>query len=81
MITKYHTESGSTYEVDTAKIRIRKLRKLRAGANSNTKRIVEDWREYISISGHAIGRRMFVVWSKEPYRYTITSPVVGVELC
>lgn len=91
MITKYHTKSGSTYEVDTVKCQIRKLR---AGANSNTKRIVEDWRKYISISGHAIGHHMLVVWGKgrdavsdelgtpkdeEPYRYTVTSPVVGVE--
>lgn len=90
-MVKYHTESGSIYEVDHDHNRIRKLK---AGAASNTRRVVEDWRVYLSITGTEIGGRIMVVWGQgrdavsdelgtdkdaKPWRFTLTSPVVGVE--
>lgn len=91
MTTKYHTQSGSAYEVDHDNKRIRKLK---AGVGSNTKRAVEEWREFISIGGCEVGSSLFIVWGAgrdavsdelgtppdvEPLRTTLTSPVVGVE--
>lgn len=90
MVTKYHTLSGSTYEVDHINCRVRKVK---TGVGSNTKRAVEEWRDFERIEG-TVGTSLYICWGAgrdavsdelgtppdvQPLRMTITSRIESVE--
>lgn len=81
---KYHTKTGSTYEVEGSQIR-----KLIGGAGTN--RIAVDWRTFESLEVTQHG--LVIFWGvgrdavsdvlgtegDNPARYTTTSPIVREE--
>lgn len=57
------TETGSTYEVDQADKRIRRL----SGVDNPTPRVGKDgeWRSYESITGLEVGSQAIILWSPQ----------------
>lgn len=82
----FETESGSTYEVDTERKRVRRLN----GKTPGTARIGTDgqWKTYEEIGEPRIGLPVGIIWGADvepidpdtnPHRkMTVTSPVVAV---
>ena len=83
---KIVTETGSTYEIDVANKRIRRL----TGKGNPTPRVGKDgkWREYNSIGPVKEGLRLAIVWSDQlgslgavpgALPGTVTSPIVEID--
>jgi len=84
---RYHTKTGSTYEVDGKHKRIRKLK-----GGVGTTRVTEDWRSYEEIDDEVGVLRIYWGQGRDetsdrlgtpkedvPSRWTVTSPIVRLE--
>jgi hypothetical protein len=76
----FTTESGSNYELDLERQRIRRL----SGSRPSTNRQGSDgeWKEFFSISVPTIGQELIIVWSLDDNgtaKSTLTSPLVSLN--
>ena len=79
---KFTTESGSQYELDEARLQIRRL----SGSMSPTERQGSDgeWKSYALIyESPEIGKHVLIVWrvtEEGIWQSTRTSPIVALEV-
>jgi hypothetical protein len=79
MTTVVTTASGSIYELDTTRRRVRRVH----GHHAPTDRQGHDgdWADYHAVNAPEVGRRLLIVWDVEGVtaKATVTTPVVTVH--
>ena len=77
-VTKYWTESGSVYQVDEDRRRVRQLMVVPGGSPHTLSD--GEWREYERLTGGLPGDRALFWWPDgKPHDFTMTTRVLRVE--
>ena len=73
MITEYHTESGSIYEVDDKNM---KMRQIKRSAACTSGRVSGEWRNYEHLT---IGSNLLFVWGTGKDEHSDKATQIGAD--
>lgn len=75
-MTRYRTTSGSIYEVDEVRSRVRQLAR---SPRSNTNRIASEWRTFQTLVFQGVGNSLVFTWGHGRDQYSALSDQTGVD--